>query len=256
MAGGRYNIMKNDIIERITDNLLPLYEKNFPIIFFWSPKSGCTSLLKWYLFQIGVLKIAIDYNPWVHFYREQVHERQDHYHLNIKEALFNNRKDTYKLVRNPYTRAVSSFLAVFQNKGIMDEAFSTSNNSLSFKRFLYNVQKIGIEREFINPHIAQQYVEQEELFIQKYIKLEDFTKELQAIELKYNLLPSPIDTIIKSPHHMTSIMNKDEKRSFSEIEMSLSSFPTSIPSYEQFYDEESKALVKELFKTDFVKYGY
>jgi hypothetical protein len=53
-------------IKLITPSL-PLYEKEFPLIFFWSPKSGCTSIIKWYFFQIGLLQKAIDYYPWVHF---------------------------------------------------------------------------------------------------------------------------------------------------------------------------------------------
>lgn len=238
-------------------NNLPLYEKEFPLIFFWTPKGGCTSLIKWYYFQIGLLQKAIDYNPWVHFYRMEVYEKQKNYKVTIAEQILAEKKDTYKLVRNPYKRAVSSFFATIGNKDIMNQvAPAGSHNGLSFKQFLYRVKNIGVKKELINLHIAQQYVEEEELFIRNFVRLENFRTKISDIEKKYNLLKSPILEIIKSHHHMAQEMTDKGNKTFAEINMSMETLSKSIPEYKNFYDEETKALVKELFKNDFEKYGY
>lgn len=245
---------KEMIISKLTTHLLPLYKKEFPIIFFWSPRGGCTTLIKWFLFQNGLLQKAMDYNPWVHFYRMEVYEKQKNYKADLSKQLLHGKKDIYKLVRNPYKRAVSSFLAVIDNETIMNEIALNSHNGVSFKQYLNHIKKIGVSRDLINSHIAQQYVEKEELLIGNYIKLEDFSTGIKAIENKYRLLDCPILTISNSSHHLSQKMI--DKGAFAEVKMSLKPYGRSLPTYESFYDEETKVLVRELFKKDFEKYGY
>lgn len=98
-----------DVVTKLTTYLLPLYEKEFPIIFFWSPRSGCTTLIKWFFFQNGLLQKAMDYNLWVLLYRMEVYEKAENYKTDISMQLLHGKKDIYKLVRNPYKRDVSSF---------------------------------------------------------------------------------------------------------------------------------------------------
>ena len=112
----------------------------------------------------------------------EVYDTQENLKLKIAEQLLADKKDVYKLVRNPYNRAVSSFFATLANKEIMNGVSPVGiHNGLSFKEFLYQVKNIGVKRELINVHIAQQYVE-EELFIQNYVHLEHFTTEIRNIE--------------------------------------------------------------------------
>ncbi|MBT2737864.1 sulfotransferase family 2 domain-containing protein [Bacillus sp. ISL-7] len=248
---------KHEIITKLITNNLPLYKKEFPLIFFWSPKGGCTSLIKWFYFQVGLLHEAIDYNPWIHFYRMEVFEKQVDYKAELAKELLNNKKSVYKLVRNPYNRAVSSFFATLGNEAILKQVFPEGiPNGLSFKQFLYRVKKIGVKKESINIHIAQQYIEGEEIFIQKYLQLEYFVTKIKDIEKQYNLLDSPIQNIIKSPHHVAPRLIVKTNQSFSEVKLSVKELRGYVPEYQFFYDEETKALVRELFKKDFEKYGY
>jgi hypothetical protein len=254
-----YKKNREILTTKLITPLLPLYEQEFPLIFFWSPKSGCTSLIKWFFFQIELLQKAIDYNPegLVHLYRIEVYETQQNYKLKIAEQLLDDKKDVYKLVRNPYSRAVSSFLSTFVNENIMNQvAPADIHNGLSFKKFLYQVKNIGVARGLIDAHIAQQYVEEEELFIQNYVHLEHFTNKIRDIEKKYNLLESPILNIIKSPHHKAQKMTVKGKQTFAEVNMSVETLRGPIPEYKNFYDDETRDLVRELFKKDFEKYGY
>jgi hypothetical protein len=75
----------------------------------------------------------------------EVYEKQNDY-TELKRQLLDGPQVTYKLVRNPYKRAVSSFLAMPTNKLIMDEIKFNPNDSISFKQFLYQINKIGIDR--------------------------------------------------------------------------------------------------------------
>jgi hypothetical protein len=249
------NLSKKEmIITKSTTHLLPLYQKEFPLIFFWSPRSGGTSLIKWFFFQNGLLQAALNYNPWIHSYKMEVYEKQNNYKADIIKQLLEGKKDIYKLVRNPYRRAVSSFLAVIDNEIIMKEIALNSQNGVSFKQYLYHIKKIGVSRDLINSHIAQQYVEGEEFLIKNYIKLENFSAEIKVVENKFHLLDSPILNISNSSHHLSQTMI--EKGLFAEVKMSLKPYGRSLPTYESFYDEETKGLVRELFKKDFEKYGY
>lgn len=253
-----YKKKREKFAEKLITPPLPLFAEDFPLLFFWSPKSGCTSLIKWYFFQIHLLQKAIDYHPWIHFYRMDIYETQENYKLTITKQLLHYKKEAYKLVRNPYSRAVSSFFATLTNKEITDQVFPTGiENGLSFKQFLYQVKDIGVTRELINSHIAQQYVVEEELFIENHVHLEQFIPEIKALEKKYNLLDSPMDMIIKSSHHNAPNVSNSGKHTLADVKMSMETiFNAPLPQYKTFYDQETKDLVNELFKQDFEKYHY
>ncbi|SDJ17111.1 sulfotransferase family 2 domain-containing protein [Alteribacillus bidgolensis] len=250
---------KQEVIKRLITHTLPLCSKEeLPLIFFWTPKSGCTSLIKWYFFQLGLLQQAIDYNDAysIHQYRIKVFETQEDYKVKIAEQLLRGKKDVFKLVRNPYKRTVSSFLSTLNNKVLMSQVAPGAHNGLSFKQFLYQIKKLGVGKGSINLHIAQQYIEEEELFIKNYIPLENFESEIKAIEKKYNLLDSPILDIMQSPHHRAQKMTNKNNKIFAEINMSQESLKKPLPDYKYFYDAETIDLVRELFKKDIINYGY
>ncbi len=47
---------------------IPHFHKDFPLILFWSHRSGCTSLANWFFFQIGLFTEAKKYNNFIHYY--------------------------------------------------------------------------------------------------------------------------------------------------------------------------------------------
>ncbi|MGE6716969.1 sulfotransferase family 2 domain-containing protein [Peribacillus frigoritolerans] len=242
------------IIARLIKDPYPLYDRTFPLIMFWSPKGGCTSLMKWFFFQIGLHQITKDYHPWIHKYRMEVHEKQNNYRNEIQKQLLDSKKETYKLVRNPFTRAVSSFFAMLTNKAILDQLAPNAIDGISFTQFLYMIKQKGVGRSSVDLHIAQQYIDEEESVIKNYIYLEDFTKELRNIEKKFGLLKSPMSDLIKSPHHMSEIMT--EYGESADTKFTPNSFGNRLPIYKSFYNDETRDLVSELFKKDFQAYGY
>jgi hypothetical protein len=251
------NKTEQKLKEVLTSSSPPLFEPDFPIIFFWSPKSGCTSLIKWFYFQIGKLDEALKYDSWVHTYRLQVYQKQPGYLYRIAEQLLFNKKDSYKLVRNPYTRAVSSYLAAIYNETLLNQiAPGAKDTGISFKEFLFKVKEIGADNPKLDPHIAQQYIQDEELFVKNHIRLENFTAEIKSLEQKFKLKNSPLHEFVKSPHHLTQAMQSNGRQSFADTRFSRQTIKTPLPDYTDFYNDETKKLVQELFKNDFSHYGY
>lgn len=235
---------------------LPLFQKEFPIIFFWNPKCGCTTLVKWFYFQIGILDQANSYSEWIHTYRENVYERQRNLKINLQNELMNLKKDTYKVIRNPYKRAVSSYIAALAMPEVMRQIAPNVKEGFSFRQFLYRLEEIGVEREVVNSHVAQQYVKGEELFVQNYIILEDLNSELRKIESKYNLLQSPLDVLTQSHHHVAQKMITTIKESFADVNLYSIIRNSTLPPYQNFYDAETKRLVSELYEQDFIMLGF
>lgn len=241
----------------------PLYNDAFPIILFWSQKSGCTSLAKWFFFQINLLEEALKYNSFIHVYKDKVYQNQNNL-IRLKNALLVREKATLKLVRNPYTRAVSSFLHVLNYHTPLGTSFreqlellysQNKSQGMSFKQFLYAIKKVGTDIDSIDGHVAQQYVNGEEQWVQQYIQLENFNTEIQNLEKNYNLLKSPLEVIIQSNHHQSISQNDNGLESYSEKIMTREILLRgNLPKYSQFYDQETLELCRELYMKDFQTY--
>lgn len=251
----RERLMK--IVQRI-----PLYDKNFPYIFFWSHKSGSSMLIRWFFFQIGLIDKSS---------HKLVQERAKFYFDEMIDQILENRKPVIKLVRNPYTRVVSSFLAFVEqalihktNKNLVREwhkakRYIDIEDGISFKQFLYFLKINGVELGHIEGHIAQQYLKGEEEFIDKYIKIENFNKEISLIEEKNKLLKSKDYLTNNLSHYHSNIMkdshNFSEKKITKKLLEDLWSSKR-IPTYSNFYDKETLDLVQYIFNKDINNYNY
>ncbi|MCM3324227.1 sulfotransferase family 2 domain-containing protein [Cytobacillus kochii] len=243
--------MNNNEIYQTFMNGIPLYNKNLPIILYWSPKSGCTTIMKWFYYQSGELSEALNMDNWIHTYRSKIQDQ--FYREELVTSLLSNQKATYKLVRDPYKRAVSSFYSTLIGTVVRDNLSPKITTGLSFKEFLYYIKERGVQPGQIDPHISQQYLQGEEDLINHYVKLEDLKSELKKIEKKFNLPKSPIKDLSKSPHHFLNYMKGSGRHAETKLPLD---FDGDLPSYESLYDAEAIQLVTELYKEDFEVYGY
>ncbi|WP_144640565.1 sulfotransferase family 2 domain-containing protein [Bacillus cereus] len=241
---------------------IPHFHKDFPIILFWSHRSGCTSLANWFFFQIGLYEEAMKYAPFIHYYESDIYKNENDYYVDLEIELLELKKDTIKLVRNPYKRAVSSFLILYDNpyaskqwEGIRDYFYNDKNipKGISFKQFLYYVKAIGPKSSQLDQHFSQQYIDGEEKIIKQNIKLENFNTIIPKLEKKYGLLSSNISLLTSSTHHRAHQMIY--KGNYANKDITNPQFP-SLPTYQSFYDEEAIKLVSEIFTDDFEAYGY
>ncbi|MBY6053358.1 sulfotransferase family protein [Cytobacillus firmus] len=255
---------ERQLIEEIIKFRIPNYHKDFPVIFFWSQKSGCTTLLKWFFFQIGLLDSATIYHPWPHFYEEEVFKTKN-YRNEVIDSLISLKKETIKLVRNPYKRAVSQFLILTATKGnpywekewekIREFHYKDkySKRGVSFRQFLIYIKE---NPNNIDDHFTPQYRLNEEKFVRKYMNLEHFTYQIGVLERKHGLRKSNQEDLAQSPHHLAKSMKLKGK--FGNIEFTDETFNETnlFPTYESFYNLETTRLVNEIFHKDFEMYGY
>lgn len=262
---------KKETLKLFIEHRGPLCNKELPIILFWSEKAGCTSFTKWFFFQIGLLEEAIKQS--VHVYRIQMYNQQKNYFKNLSEQILNSKKEAIKLVRNPYNRAVSSFLTIshycfsshpINNRMYKDweriyKLFYNSNSiykGISFKQFLYYLEKVGSDISIVDGHIGQQYLDGEENLITRYIKLEKLQGEIQNIEKKYSLPSCPKSIFAQENDHNFSKSMIEKGNISDEVFTREMLFGNSLPTFESFYDKETLELCKSIFKKDFEVYGY
>lgn len=242
---------------------VPHFSPNFPLILFWSQKSGCTSLAHWFFYQINLFKQAIKYNSFIHNYENEIYKNSSDYFIDLAKALYSKEKDTYKIVRNPYARTVSSFFSLIAPRYINNPAWKpirsfyygndNCNKPISFKIFLYYLKAQMADLEQIDPHYLQQYVQGEEEFVTNYIYLEKFSTEIRNLEKAYQLKTSPLQILTRAWHHQ-----KDRnifKGNFADADITDPLFPR-LPTYDSFYDCETIQLVQDIFNKDFTTYKY
>ncbi len=65
-----------------------------------------------FFYQIDLLQTALNYNPFIHNYEYDIYKSTPAYDVRLGIALRDKQKETFKLVRNPFKRAVSSFVSL------------------------------------------------------------------------------------------------------------------------------------------------
>ncbi|HDR6388564.1 MULTISPECIES: sulfotransferase family 2 domain-containing protein [Bacillus] len=242
---------------------MPHFHDEFPLILFWSQKSGCTSLANWFFYQIGLYEEAINYEPFIHNYEYDIYKNSFLYYIQVATELRLKEKQAYKLVRNPYKRAVSSFLSLLSLPHIEHPEWrpirqflygdENCNKKISFKLYLYYLKSFDSNSDLINPHYAPQYIQGEEHFVTNYIYLENYSSAITKLEDQYELKKSPLDLLEKSWHHQSDYATFTGDYTDADITDPL--FPR-IPTYDSFYDHETIQLVQDIFNKDFITYKY
>ncbi|MGG3626356.1 sulfotransferase family 2 domain-containing protein [Bacillus gobiensis] len=260
---------KKETLEQYETYRGPLCHKDFPLILFWSEKAGCTNLTKWFFFQTGLMDEALKQQS-IHVYRSEIFQKKKNYYSYINKQLLHSKKDAVKLIRNPFKRAVSSFLTIsyycftthppngmyadWERISQLYYQGQSPYKGITFKQFLHYLEKTGTELNNVDRHIAQQYIEGEEELISRYIKLENIIKDIEDLENKYGLPHSPHSVYAQKNDHdfKDSMINQgvfaDEIITFDMI------LNKSLPKFEGFYDQEAVDLCKEIFKKDFEIY--
>ena len=57
------------------------------------PKSGCTSLAKWFFYQIDLLQTALSYSPFIHNYEYDIYKSTPAYNVRLGIALREKQKN-------------------------------------------------------------------------------------------------------------------------------------------------------------------
>lgn len=271
-ALSRIHQLPGPLVKRLAGRRLILHAPDFPLVLLFSEKAGCTSLTKWFLFQIGKLEEATEFHPWVHRYRKSVHCRQPGYEWQSLRLLLFRGRPIVKLVRNPYDRAVSSFLATLGGAHDRDgetwagtllaaaraHAGKPAADALSFHDFLGLLAATGTGRDKLDKHVARQHMAGEERRVDRIIRLERFAEEIRQLEAEFNLARSPLELITSSRHHRSAVHHAATSGACAaDLEITSQQVRKgNMPAYDTFYSAETRRLVRQCFAADFEAYGY
>lgn len=153
--------MKKTINEMEIEKLLwhkpvPLYYKPLNLTLFDAAKSGSELGLKWFFYQINFLDAVTFYHPWVHNFISQIFLKSYKYEENIKEVLNSN---CVVLVRNPFTRAVSSYIMAIKHEYINKPIskflgrFVDPEHTFSFREYINYLESSNLDKSDIHHRI-------------------------------------------------------------------------------------------------------
>ena len=221
----------------------------------------------------------VNYTGFVHNYR-MAHFYNIHGHVN-KDEFYDNEWYKFKVVRNPYSRAVSSYFAVMTDtllsRNMFDgKPYAHLRDTASFEQFIeiYENEYFNKDQRFIGmSHIDKQSRNFEWNYFLKYrknpfnviIKLENFNSEINIInqdtKMNYNLGNYSDNHINPHQNDFSKCYGNssfktfvDEPKDFKRIvKVDIKCFQ---PNYKTFYNEEMKQKIKRIFHRDLTIYHY
>jgi hypothetical protein len=239
----------------------PLFLEDRDVAIIWSAKSGCTFAVKWFLLQRGELQGAQEYSNWIHDYRTGVYRPSEHYMAGVHRAEFGKMR-YIRLVRDPYSRTVSSYLHMIRTVG--DQNFHRPFNEflgrdieagqgVSFAEFCDFLEATDVAH--CDVHYRQQAhpLETSKLIdIDHVVHLEKLERELPPLVERYGLLPASIAELSAS-HHNTV---RAEATEFAGDQLLRRTEDDIYPSYHAFYNDQLASRVRTIYAEDFARYGY
>jgi hypothetical protein len=257
---------------RVDGRLLPLQQPGFPVAVCWSAKSGCTTVLKWFLTQNGLLDEALAYNDWIHAYRQDKLFAAKSYKLQCERLLKQTHKNTLiiRVIRDPASRAVSSFLHFLRyehDRERWPDAIELTRwkaavglagqQGLSFQQFLLYVAAQQVNHRLIDPHFRPQYDAQQDARVDTYVRLEDLAAGLRSVEDRCGLPHMDLDDLSRSPHHNPATSNHGWPTRASQFPADRTTLrELGTPPVQAFLDAETKVLVRTAYWTDYEAYGH
>jgi hypothetical protein len=238
--------------KRRVQNLL--IDKKHNVIMDWTPKSGCTIVTKMFFQSMGLLDEAVSLDHWVHRYRQEVFYKN---HVMSLEDLVDQSIFLFKVVRNPYTRAVSSYLHICKNghnnpkmqakgkRNFVDYA------SVTFADFVEELARINIKFD-CNSHCRVQVKNYERAGLRQpfVCKLETLWDDMKVVNARCSTQFN-IENIT-SHHHV----KKDEGGEKFCGRTAWKNFADVSPDYKFFYDKAIFDEVTRLYQDDIKHYNY
>lgn len=215
------------------------------IIFDYSPKSNCTVVCKMFFKYIDLLDTALQYSGWIHDYEQQIYNKKQSIKPNTKYLKI-------KFIRNPYDRAISSYLHCIKNN--LRKGFPEDMQNVSFFEFLKGFDRIkscgGCSHYLPQFTDSINYDEYDEI-----IKVENLDDEIIRINKKYSM---NLDSNFSSDHWLSDRVDcniKEEdcsNKPWNEINQDCVN--NRLQPYKSFYSKETTKLVEQIFTEDIRMY--
>jgi hypothetical protein len=226
----------------------------------WSYKAACTTVIKWVFQHNGLLSEALAYHSWVHKYRLRRYQKSERYAAGLRD-LVRGRFDVVKIVRDPFDRAVSSYIHAYRT-GYDDEAIAkTIQRPLTYReRFSFREFVTFLERNDLrscNPHHRVQVTPAERRVLfgirpRRIIKIEQgLNSALGELERSLGLPATDFtDPVFSSEHHTVRVSQHGPAADLVHLSR------RALPPANTFYDDDLRRRVARLYAEDIRQYGY
>lgn len=248
---------------------LPLFAEEFPYLVLWSEKSGCTSVVKWFFWHLGVLDDALRYSRWVHDYEQRVFKTKAGYKNQCSKALKDDKWPKIKFIRNPAIRAVSSFLSL-SGRAANEKPGHVTNvlwkqmreyfyrdpydeRGVSFNMYCDFLEKRGASVGIVDGHFAAQVVPGEQELPISYFRLDSILNAVPILENLSGKERSPIRELNKSSHHRALEVKASPDGCYTadSIITETTFYRRSVPDYSAFLTADIRGQLEKLFPGDF-----
>lgn len=254
------NLFKKSQYEKLIKNP-PLICDKSRLALLWTPKAGCTSMVKWFFHHMDLLEEAKRYHPFVHRYRLQCFQKNQIQRRLVQKFSRNSSDYTViKAVRNPLSRVVSSFIHCLKHKILHKEMQSFLNQSdavdlkYTFREFVSYLATIDIHS--CDPHLKSQvhFLERKRRVHVDYLFPLEMSEEWLGLLEKTLGFEKQYDMSLlsRSPHHTT---RSKEKMFVGDVPYN-DSLDCVFPAYECFFDDEIKRIVLAIYSEDVNRYGH
>ena len=258
-----------EVDRSLLDYRPPYWDESLPFVLLWSEKAGCTTLLTWFLHHAGQLPQAENYGLWVHDWERDVMRARDGYLDLVHEALEEG-APVFQLVRDPYHRAVSSYLALLEE--FDDESNAVNPVRREIRTWLYGdpyVQYSFSIRQYlawldtqdvdqIERHLAPQTTALDESLSPRLIRLENLATELARIEEEFGLEPVDLSTLPQPPHHANRTDLRFADRSvIADMQPAIPQLKgPGLPVADDFLADDVRADIGRIYARDIERLGY
>lgn len=260
-----------------------LLDNNHKMVMSWSPKSACTKMVEMFWNQMGLRRG--EYYPrksFIHTYRPQFYKTYGR----VTDAILADKSYyKFKVVRNPWDRAVSSYnhlMLTKQSKYLFHNTvlrefltkrkyiFPSESTGFSFEEFMtlfVELDGSDLQNNYqqdhndqTNLHVQRQVEELEykkwkkggDLLFNRIVKLENFEADIALVNHESGMNYSyPIGDDAHDAHrHVLDVDAYVGNLSWSKLKNNIPA------NYAKYYNRRTKQLVQHLYRVDIDLYNY
>ena len=213
---------------------MPYFDRQIPFLVLWSQKAGCTSILKWFFWHVGVLEEAMNYGKGrlgiaLHQYEHAVFRSRPGHRKELVEKVRKG-DPIVSFVRCPYSRLFSSYLHLQNRDFVRLEKNGVDNPGLNYRKSIlrdiygdtvsveypmsfhdYLVWLDAQDNARVDPHHAVQWTALFDLPQVVHYRLDDFRAVTANLEKLYGLSDSGLqqEEFASNRHHVDKHVMKD-----------------------------------------------
>jgi len=244
---------------------LPLINEEKKFIVFWMPRCGCTTTIYWFFGTLGLHEtldnlypeLGMDMGAKVHKYRGEVWERKYYGSRTIADIVEKiTNPEYYKIViiRNPYSRLVSIYFGMMNNRELYKRIIPDKHNIDSFAQFVkfladFNFYDCDMHLRYQTSNVCWD----KECKLDSIIEMEHLDTGLHEINEKFNL------NVQTKKLWASNRFNPDEGECFADLyfeDLNKTIKGKGRPYYKSFYTPELEEKAYELFRVDIDTLGY